>query len=202
MGKNIKTTRKDIVKYWTSHQDECGLSIDWAEGEERCWRCACKVTKEENLQRCHIIPRALGGEDTPSNLVLLCKRCHAEGPNVTDPEVMWDWIRSYGVAFYDMFWTHMALKEYYFMYGYRYSDEVKEIIKHSKCNDEEKAMILLTKISKNMYNNANIHYGQDYYNTATIAGILRMTIKEFSEKLGVNLSDIEEEKVDVWWTKY
>ena len=87
-------------------------------------------------------------------------------------------------------------------HGYRYSDEIKEIIKHSKCNDEEKAMILLTKISKYMYNNANIHYGQDYYNTATIAGILRMTIKEFSEKLGVNLSDIEEEKVDVWWTKY
>lgn len=34
------------------------------------------------------------------------------------------------------------------------------------------------------------------------AGILRMTIKEFSKKLGVNLSNIEKEKVDVWWTKY
>ena len=26
---------------------------------------------------------------------MLCKRCHADGPNVTDPEIMWDWIKAY-----------------------------------------------------------------------------------------------------------
>ncbi len=98
--KAIKTKFKDIVDYWAQHQDECGLSVDWAEAESRCWRCGCK----RKLERCHIILDALGGEDKPENLVLLCKRCHAEGPNVLEPEIMWDWLRAYGNTFYDTFW--------------------------------------------------------------------------------------------------
>lgn len=35
---NIKTTKKQIVEYWSSKQDECGLSVDWAEAKDRCWR--------------------------------------------------------------------------------------------------------------------------------------------------------------------
>lgn len=80
----IKTPLSEIIAYWAKHVDECGLSVDWAEAERHCWRCGY----ERNLQRCHIIPDSLGGKDEPSNLVLLCKRCHAEGPNVTDPEIM------------------------------------------------------------------------------------------------------------------
>ena len=37
--KNIKTSVKDIVDYWEGKQDESGLSVDWEEAEERCWRC-------------------------------------------------------------------------------------------------------------------------------------------------------------------
>ena len=44
-----------------------------------------------------IVPDSLGGEDTPSNFVILCKRCHLDNPNVADPEVMWDWLRAYSV---------------------------------------------------------------------------------------------------------
>jgi len=71
MGKReaIKTSIEEIVDYWKRHEDECGLSVDWAEAHERCWRCGC----EKNLERCHIIPDSLGGKDEPSNLVLLCK---------------------------------------------------------------------------------------------------------------------------------
>ena len=99
---NIKTSRKQIIEYWETCQDECELSVDWAEAEERCWRCGCETNRK--LDRCHIIPHALGGKDEPANFVLLCKRCHAEGPNVSDPEIMWDWIKSYGVAFYGFIW--------------------------------------------------------------------------------------------------
>lgn len=38
----IKTSIIEIVDYWTGRQDECGLSVDWAEAHERCWRCGCK----------------------------------------------------------------------------------------------------------------------------------------------------------------
>lgn len=86
MGKNrkpMKTTLEEAIDYWVKYQDESGLSVDWAEAKERCWRCGC----ERNLQRCYIVPHALGGKDEPSNIVLLCERCHADGPNVVDPEI-------------------------------------------------------------------------------------------------------------------
>ena len=98
--KRIRTTIPEIVDYWARHTDECGLSVDFAEAHERCWRCGCR----RRLERCHIVPDSLGGEDTPSNFVILCKRCHLDNPNVADPEVMWDWMRAYSVPFYDTFW--------------------------------------------------------------------------------------------------
>ena len=87
---SIKTTISQAVDYWSKRIDECGLSVDWSEAHTHCWRCGC----EKNLERCHIIPDSFGGEDAPHNIVLLCKRCHVDGPNVTDPEIMWDWIRA------------------------------------------------------------------------------------------------------------
>jgi HNH endonuclease len=44
------------------------------------------------LQRCHLVPDALGGPDTPENLVLLCSNCHSEAPDVADAEYMLRWI--------------------------------------------------------------------------------------------------------------
>lgn len=93
--KPIKTKIPEIVDYWFSRIDESDFSVDAAEAHERCWRCGCK----HNLERCHIVPDSLGGRDEPANLVLLCARCHAENPNVTDPEIMWDWLKAYKVPF-------------------------------------------------------------------------------------------------------
>lgn len=120
---DIKTKKDDIIDYWIERVNECGLSVDWAEAGERCWRCGC----ESSLHRAHIVPDALGGKDTPSNLVLLCPRCHAEAPNVDDSEIMWDWIKAYGVPFYDTFWQIAGRKEYEFIYGTSMMDELKEI---------------------------------------------------------------------------
>ena len=68
----IRTTIPEIVDYWAKHTGECGLSVDFAE-------------------RCHIVPASLGGEDTPSNFVILCKRCHLE-------TLMWRIRRSCGTG--------------------------------------------------------------------------------------------------------
>ena len=118
--KRIKTTKEQIVDYWRKHADEGELSVDFTEADERCWRRGCK----RNLQRCHIIPRALGGEDTPSNFVLLCSRCHRDNPNVADPEIMWDWLHAYKVVVYDTFWQVQGLKEYERIYGITFREEL------------------------------------------------------------------------------
>jgi len=46
------------------------------------------------LQRCHIIPRSLGGNTDPSNLFLMCTECHDLAPNTTSRDIFLRWARS------------------------------------------------------------------------------------------------------------
>jgi len=64
-----------------------------------CW--ACNVTSVSasssyndsylGLDRCHIIPKALGGPDAVENLVLMCTRCHNDSPDTIDESIFWKW---------------------------------------------------------------------------------------------------------------
>ena len=157
---SIKTSINEIVDYWITRVDECDLSIDFSEARKRCWRCGCK----RNLQRCHIIPHSLGGKDEPSNLVLLCKRCHLDNPNVGDPEIMWDWLKAYKVSFYDTFWNLQGMKEY------------------EKRNITEEDMFEVGQIFQEQFEKASYHFGDPHLNVATLAGIHRMTLKEYDKK--------------------
>ena len=171
----IKTTKEQIVDYWIGHEDERGLSVDFAEAHERCWRCGCK----RGLARCHIIPDSLGGRDTPSNFVLLYSRCHLDNPNVADPEVMWDWLRAYAVPFYDTFWNIHGMKEYERIYGVSFRQEMKAR-NITKKNQDEINEILNETIRK-----ASYHFGDPHLNIATLAGIYRMAIKEYDLRHGL-----------------
>ena len=183
--KPIKTTIREAVDYWSRRVSECDLSVDWSEAETHCWRCGC----EKDLQRCHIVPDALGGKDEPSNLVLLCSRCHAEGPNVTDPEVMWDWIRAYSVPFYETFWSIMGRKEYQFIYHKKVRQELADLMGRAGIPlDEEKMIALLEVEMRKAIENTSVHFGQPYLNSATIAGMYRMILKNLADDLGVPLA--------------
>ena len=188
---NIKTKKEEIVKYWFFEQmvDESGLSVDAAEAHERCWRCGC----EYNLERCHIIPASLGGKDEPSNLVLLCHRCHLDNPNITDPEIMWDWIRAYGVAIYDTFWDRLGQKEYEFIYKKDFFTEMIEL----GVKPEEINQIMRTFVPK-ILKKVGHHYGHPYMNTATIAGVYRMLVKEVAKMKNKEIIDVRNEPRRPW----
>lgn len=165
----MKTTKEQIVKYWFEVVDieESGLSVDAVEAHERCWRCGCKA----KLERCHIIPHSLGGKDSQDNLVLLCHRCHIENPNVSDPQIMWDWIRTYGTPFYDTFWWLKCFEEYEFIYGKSLVEEIKE-----------RNIMNIKKFAKDVienYKKTSIHFGHPYRNTVTKVGMIRMALKEY-----------------------
>jgi hypothetical protein len=175
----ITTKIEDIVNYWSTRIDESDLSTDAAEMHEHCWRCGCK----RNLERCHIIPASRGGEDTPSNLVLLCKRCHADGPNVTDPEIMWDWLYAYSMSRYDTFWGTMGVREYRVIYG----RSMKEDITFLDIAKEPDALESFNKQMAALQEQATQHFGQPQFNSATLAGMFRMLLKEIAEEKGVEL---------------
>lgn len=190
--KPIRTTIAQAVAYWSDRVDECGLSVDWSEADTHCWRCGC----ERNLQRCHIVPDSLGGKDEPANIVLLCERCHAEGPNVTDPEVMWDWIRAYAVPFYNTFWYIQGMREYEFIYKRKVEQEMTAILQQANVTDMDLFMREnYSRLMNQVMEEASIHFGQPYFNTATIAGIFRMLLKKLAKEYNVTFSVTMEESV-------
>lgn len=156
----MNTAHRDIVDYWARRQSECGLSVDWAEADKSCWRCAHKRI----LQRCHIIARALGGDEGQGNLVLLCAQCHAEAPNVADPEFMWVWLRAHAVPYYGSYWQLRGLREYEFIYG------EKPLL--GLANTGELLLEAKECLSK-VFAKTSTHWGQGKLNPSTWAWVLR-----------------------------
>ena len=94
-------TPEEIRAYWMQRIDESDMGCDWSDALERCWRCSRQTKRAKAMQRCHIVPRSIGGEDIPSNYVMLCRWCHDAAPNVPDAAYMWQWIRETHEQFYD-----------------------------------------------------------------------------------------------------
>lgn len=148
----------DIVAYWAKRIPETELTVDWADACERCWRCGYKCA----LDRCHIVPRSLGGLDEPSNLVLLCARCHRDAPNAADPNFMWMWLRAEAFPFYDSFWTDRGFKEYEKIFGRRAFSGMTDPNLTARIGEA-----LRTQLNK-----TTIHFGEGRLNPSTIAWVI------------------------------
>ena len=103
-------TKGDIFEHWKDWLNENGF--DW--GEPSCWACGCwwstkydvqnpKASLDEikklwnkiaPLQRCHIIPKSLGGTNDSSNLFLMCRECHDKAPDTSSRELFLKWAKA------------------------------------------------------------------------------------------------------------
>jgi len=97
---------RECVEYWECKVYEGDLGTDFSEATTNCWRCG----HLRALQKCHVIPKSLGGEDKPENIIPLCYQCHDEMPDVSDKDEVFKWIKSSHGDFYDTFWGTKALK--------------------------------------------------------------------------------------------
>jgi hypothetical protein len=165
----MKTKAKEIIAYWETKVDESDLGVDWAEAHERCWRCGYKSP----LERCHIVPRSLGGSDHPSNLVLLCQRCHREAPNIDDSEFMWIWIKGTKEPFYDTYWTQRGLEEFENMFKRNAFSELDHDVHDIKD---------IKKVFKNELKKTIVHFAEGHLNPATIACIIAKVERRFKEQ--------------------
>lgn len=167
-GVVMKTTIFQIVKYWEQHKSECGLSIDWAEAHERCWRCSYK----SKLKRCHIVPDSLGGNADPSNLVLLCGRCHREAPNVADSRFMWAWLCAHAVPFYDTYWTIRGMMEFEHIFKRKPFEGFDDM----GISEE-----LIRSTLKKHIKNTTVHFGEGLLNPSTIVWVFLKVEAELLE---------------------
>lgn len=95
----------DCIGHWSQSVYEGDIGVDWADAEDRCWRCG----SVRSLQRCHIVARQFGGADDCSNIIPLCAECHDESPDVTDPAEMWRWIKETRPMCYGTLKTERAI---------------------------------------------------------------------------------------------
>lgn len=166
--KDLSTRREQIVRYWEQQIYEGELNVDWSDAHERCWRCS----EKRRLTECHIVPKALGGTNTPDNIVLLCHDCHLENPNIGDKGVMVDWLKaatrfSWG-GLYGSYWRGRTIAEYENMYGTKFFDDLK--------NSGIIAENFNGLVNKYVEENTIIHWGESTVNVATMAGVYRQVI--------------------------
>lgn len=79
-------SKKKIFEYWLE-RNEFDL---WGYENPVCFICGT----EHSLERCHLIPNALGGSDDCSNIVLLCGKHHRNAPNIGIPDIMINYIKN------------------------------------------------------------------------------------------------------------
>ncbi len=102
-----------------------------------------------------------------------------ENPNVTDAEIMWDWIRAHGTPLYDTFWMLQGMREYKIIYGKSLEEELDE----RKIVD----MVRFKRLVQEEFKKTTFHYGHPYLNSATVAGVIRIVLKKYTsniEKMG------------------
>lgn len=59
------------------------------EGYKKIWNNKRVVS---DLNRCHIVPNSLKGEDAPHNLFLMCPECHQMSPDTDNIESFFRWV--------------------------------------------------------------------------------------------------------------
>lgn len=85
-GCGLPVVRDSKIDEWVAKQ--C-LDEDEESNLKRIWNS--KETRNK-LNRCHIIPGSLGGEDVPSNLFLMCSECHHLSPDTKYPSMFFKWV--------------------------------------------------------------------------------------------------------------
>lgn len=94
-------TVAQILRYWSGRHlpgTDCAPVLDI--GEPSCFACSWYSTSESKpmahgLERAHAMPKSIGGSNEPSNLALLCKRCHLDAPDTADVAWFWQWVATH-----------------------------------------------------------------------------------------------------------
>lgn len=168
--KRIKTSKQEIATFWQDRIESDAISITYKQATTHCWRCGVK----KRLDRCHILADALGGEDTPGNFVLLCKHCHFDNPNISNMDIVWDWLKAYQLHEGETFWFQQGLREFHYIYGKTLDEELLTL----GYNNRDTFEIAFQKQLQHVTH----HFGQPRNNRATVAGAMKLALKSLTTK--------------------
>ena len=91
-----------------------------------------------------------------------------------------DWLRAYGVPFYDTFWWVNGIEEYKKICGRSYAEELRT----RGISPEDPAF---KAVLDEQRQKASYHFGDPHLNIATLAGIIRMALKAYDAAHGLEI---------------
>jgi len=160
----------ECIEWDTPHCFACDrTAIDPEDLKYKCsvpcelGKCNCVKNWDKSrvvLEKCHIIPLALGGLDEISNIVLLCPECHRHNPNINNEELYWLWMKnteSYCIADNRKFHNAITVFEIDQDYFRSHSEAINKI-KEELMNDESFYYIMPNALS-NHYGTAPVYTG-------------------------------------------
>jgi len=84
---------KDCWEVHSGSVSESNVAVDWADLKAEWRRCWCCGHETDRLQKCHIVPKSLGGSNSASNIIPMCALCHDGSPDVNSATEMFEWIK-------------------------------------------------------------------------------------------------------------
>ena len=135
--------------------------VEWKQTNnyEKIWN---SKEVEHSLQKCHIVPRALQGEDEPHNLFMLCSSCHCESPDTTNESTFIRWVyrirKKYSSGIPNCSTIANKLSEELESRGLPSFEEAMNIIESSKMADEHKKWLSDGTLREYIKENVGLHY--------------------------------------------
>lgn len=185
MKKKRKSVSSSVIARHYSENKNTKVKIktlvDW--GEPSCWACGFYefgTSESKNiftrwndakfLEKCHIVPSCLGGDESPDNMFLMCGECHKESPDHADKDSFQQWLnyKSKSSYFHEM--HTMKIEKALNVYG----------INESDCLNFLDDKIIKDRFFEYMKENATVVPGQKNYMTfvAALKGFMKNNEKE------------------------
>ena len=134
-----------ILAYWSDNEakliNDVGFFLDI--GEPACWACgynwwgrynvtqdvhlfsdSVKAWQKAPLERCHIVPSALGGTNLPENIIFMCSECHEFAPNTIYKDMFLSWSKRQNWAQRRI----LRIKEELQAFGIDMTDELMDLL--------------------------------------------------------------------------
>lgn len=147
-----------VAEYWTDKkiQDQ---PVIYDLHVPECWGCGKFVeglpntedikvlwnSIEGKLQKCHIIPKALGGTYEVDNIFLMCEGCHSEAPNTNNRKAFLIWVAMKREATLE----HNPYKEFH--------DEVNKYCRFYSVNSDEFCRYVAARKNSQIDEKINTH---------------------------------------------
>ena len=176
-SKKSNKTKPWIKKSWDYHSQyisELDVAPDWGDWETDWNMCWCCGQRTSHLQRCHIVPKSLGGTFEPHNIVPLCGACHDEAPDVIDKNIIFEWIKEQQNPM-----SGLGLGKYWHLYDTLLEGATRLHDKYGKIDEEE-----LKNLIKANYEKTSVHGGQTkskglYWKNSTREWIMKRSFKDY-----------------------